>query len=81
MLNIIPKPYKAEELPGKADARGGFNFAPCSWDRDTARFLKNISPSGGARLAVATEENSALGKEEAFAAFFYPEYVGQAGIV
>ena len=64
MLNIIPKPYKAEELPGKADARGGFSFAPCSWDRDTARFLKNISPSGGARLAVAAEENSALGKEE-----------------
>ena len=54
MLNIIPKPFKAEELPGKADARGGFAFSSAPWEKDTARFLKNISPAGGAKLSVVT---------------------------
>ena len=64
MLNIIPKPLKAEELPGKADARGGFTFAPNAWDQDTARFLKYLSPAGEAKLPVTVSEDSTLGKEE-----------------
>lgn len=64
MLNIIPKPLKAEELPGKADARGGFAFAPCEWEQDTARFLQYISPSKEVKLPVTAEKDPSLEKEE-----------------
>ena len=39
MLNIIPKPFKALEREGKADARGGYEiFAPEECECDTLRF-------------------------------------------
>ena len=74
MLNIIPKPFKAEELPGKADARGGFAFSSAPWEKDTARFLKNISPAGGAKLSVTVKQDALLGNEE------YTLEVGENGV-
>ena len=64
MLNIIPKPFKALEREGKADARGGYEiFAPEKCERDTLRFYSYFPEGKGAKLKVNVTLDDSLARE------------------
>ena len=65
MLNIIPKPFKAEEYAGKADAGCGFEMTfPQEWLPDVQRFYSYFPAKYGKKLPVLSQLSAQLREEE-----------------
>lgn len=65
MLNIIPKPFKAEEYAGKADAGCGFEMTfPQEWLPDVQRFYSYFPAKYGKKLPVLSQFSAQLREEE-----------------